>query len=60
MKIKCPACEHEHEISPGAELGRMKKTVSPESIAARTENARKPRPGAVGKKKPRKPKDIKG
>jgi hypothetical protein len=39
-------------------MGAKKKTMTPAAMAARKANAKKPRPGAVGKKKPRKTKGV--
>ncbi len=41
MKITCPRCNEEIEISPGALLGRGKKTMSPAAIEQRKAAAKK-------------------
>lgn len=58
MKVQaiCPHCGKEIQFDPAAIMGSKKKTMTPEALAARKANASKPRPGALGKKKPRKPK----
>jgi len=51
----CPCCNHEFEIdvNPAALLA---SGLSEAKYAAILANTKKPRPGARGKKKPRKPK----
>lgn len=50
--VKCVECGREG--SPASMLGSSSKTMTPAAIEARRVNASKPRPNAVGKKKPRK------
>ncbi len=53
--VKCPHCGG--EINPASLLGLGKnKTMSAVAVKARQEASKKPRPNALGKKKPRKPK----
>lgn len=44
----CPKCGEEIEINHAAEMGKIKKTVTPAAMAARKANAQKPRPKKSG------------
>lgn len=52
IEVTCPCCNHEFTVT----IAGKPRTVTPALIEANKERARKPRPGAQGKKKPRKPK----
>jgi len=51
--FKCPHCNQ-----PVNAASVMGKIVTPAKIVSNTENAKKPRPGAKGKAKPRKAKEV--
>lgn len=51
--VKCPHCGEEIEVNPASIMGSKKSEAK---TAAVRENAKKPRPNAQGKPKPRKPK----
>lgn len=55
MKLTCPFCKTVMDVNFGATLGSAK---SERKTAACRENAKKPRPNAKGKKKPRKEKIV--
>ena len=55
MIIRCPFCKTQMDASIGAMLGSIKSEAK--TLAARA-NAKKPRPNAKGKKKPRKAKEV--
>ena len=56
LTINCPGCGTPIEI-PAGEVAKLLGSLSSEAKAASNrENAKRPRPNAVGKKKPRKPK----
>jgi hypothetical protein len=53
--VECPHCYQSFEVNHASELGKIKSNARNKANA---ENAKKPRPGAKGKAKPRKAKEV--